>query len=132
VLRVVLTPYHQRFLARRVLHRHLCRAILGTPSAIQPLYWLAGYIIFLGLNLYGVELSFRVTVFVTLVALAVLVIFFVSAIPHVDFGRRTLNIGIGTDGALPFAVWLFLATEPLPLSPEEEFGMTKGASSKSD
>lgn len=116
-------------------------AILGTPSAIQPLYWLAGYIIFLGLNLFGVELSFRVTVFVTLVALAVLAIFFVSAIPHVDFGRWALNIGVGPDGALvelpdgggpwfpdgfhgilgalPFAVWLFLAIEQLPLASEE-------------
>ena len=47
-------------------------AILGTPPMYQPFYWLAGYLIFLGLNLFGVELSFRVTVFVTLVALAVL------------------------------------------------------------
>ncbi len=116
-------------------------AILGTPPMFQPFYWLAGYVIFLGLNLFGVELSFRVTVFVTLVALAVLLIFFVSAIPHVDFSRWAMNIGVGPDGALielpdgggpwfpdgihgilgalPFAVWLFLAIEQLPLAAEE-------------
>jgi ethanolamine permease len=116
-------------------------AILGTPPMYQPFYWLAGYLIFLGLNLFGVELSFRVTVFVTLVALAVLAIFFISAIPHVDFNRWAMNIGVGPDGALvelpegggpwfpdgfhgilgalPFAVWLFLAIEQLPLASEE-------------
>jgi ethanolamine permease len=116
-------------------------AILGTDAAIQPLYWVAGYLIFLGLNLFGVELSFKVTVVVTLIALAVLAIFFVSAIPYLDFNRWAMNIGVGADGALielpegggpwfpdgihgvlgalPFAVWLFLAIEQLPLAAEE-------------
>lgn len=116
-------------------------AILGTDAAIQPLYWVIGYLVFLGLNLFGVELSFRVTVVVTVVALAVLAIFFVSALPHVDFQRWAMNIGVGPDGALaelpggggpwfpdgvhgvlgalPFAVWLFLAIEQLPLAAEE-------------
>jgi ethanolamine permease len=116
-------------------------AILGTDAAIQPLYWVIGYLVFLGLNLFGVELSFRVTVVVTLIALAVLAVFFVSAIPSVDFSRWALNIGVGADGAmvelpdgggpwfpdgihgvlgaLPFAVWLFLAIEQLPLAAEE-------------
>jgi ethanolamine permease len=116
-------------------------AILGTDPAIQPLYWVAGYMVFLALNLFGVELSFRVTVFVTLVALGVLAVFFVSALPHLDFERWALNIGVGPDGALvelpegggpwfpdgihgvlgalPFAVWLFLAIEQLPLAAEE-------------
>ncbi|MEN3952581.1 amino acid permease [Iodidimonas sp. SYSU 1G8] len=116
-------------------------AILGTDAAIQPLYWVIGYLVFLGLNLFGVELSFRVTVVVTLVALAVLAVFFVSAIPSIDFSRWALNIGVGPDGtmvalpegggpwfpdgvhgvlgALPFAVWLFLAIEQLPLAAEE-------------
>jgi ethanolamine permease len=116
-------------------------AILGTDASIQPLYWVGGYIVFLCLNLFGVELSFRVTVTVTLIALAVLAVFFISAIPHVDFGRWAMNIGVGPDGALielpdgggpwfpdgvhgvlgalPFAVWLFLAIEQLPLAAEE-------------
>ncbi|HLC08274.1 MAG TPA: amino acid permease, partial [Methyloceanibacter sp.] len=117
-------------------------AIFETPAAFQPLWWILGYIIFVGLNARGVELSFTVTVIVTLLAIAILVIFFVSAIPFFDFGKYALNIGadpatgaavelpegngpflpFGTHGvlaALPFAVWLYLAIEQIPLAAEE-------------
>ncbi|MFG1394885.1 amino acid permease [Xanthobacter agilis] len=116
-------------------------SIFGTPPAFQPVYWIFGYIIFVGLNVVGVELSFRVTLVVTLAALACLVAFWVSALPVADFSRWALNIGVGPDGtavelpngggpflpfglggafaALPFAVWLFLAIEQLPLAAEE-------------
>ena len=50
---------------------------------------------FLLLNLYGVELSFRVSVLVTLGALAILAIYWVSALPAIDFDRWALNIGVG-------------------------------------
>ena len=115
--------------------------IFGTPESFQPVYWIGAYIVFLLLNLYGVELSFRVSVFVTVGALAVLAIYWISAIPHVDIERWALNIGAGPDGkavelaegggpwfpfgwkgvlaTLPFAVWLFLAIEQLPLAAEE-------------
>lgn len=116
-------------------------AILGLPAAASPLVWIAFYAIFLALNLYGLELSFKVTLVITLVSLLVLVFFWVSAIPNMDFSRWALNIGAGPDGApillpeghgpwfpfgisgvlatLPFAVWLFLAIEQLPLAAEE-------------
>ncbi|HEX6572916.1 MAG TPA: amino acid permease [Steroidobacteraceae bacterium] len=116
-------------------------AIFETPTAAQPIWWAASYAVFLLLNLRGVELSFRVSVIVTLGALCVLAIYWVSALPHVDFNRWALNIGAGADGApvelpegggpwlpfgiagalasLPFAVWLFLAIEQLPLAAEE-------------
>jgi ethanolamine permease len=82
-------------------------------------------------------------VVVTLLALGVLSVFWLSAIfsGQVDFSRWALNIGVGADGALvelpegggeflplgingilaalPFAVWLFLAIEQLPLAAEE-------------
>ncbi|MGD9509839.1 MAG: ethanolamine permease [Geminicoccaceae bacterium] len=111
--------------------------IFGTPVGFQPVWWILFYIVFLWLNIAGVELSFRVTLVVTLAALAVLAIFYVSAIPHSDFARWALNIGpdgaelpegngpllpMGITGAfvaLPFAVWLFLAIEQLPLAAEE-------------
>jgi ethanolamine permease len=116
-------------------------AIFETPAAYQPAWWIVSYAIFLALNLRGVELSFRVSVVVTLGALAVLAIYWLSAMPQLDFNRWALNIGIGTDGkpvelpqgrgpwlplgcngvlaTLPFAVWLFLAIEQLPLAAEE-------------
>jgi ethanolamine permease len=116
-------------------------SIFGTPEAFQPVYWLICYMIFVGLNVVGVELSFKVTLVVTLAALACLLAFWVSAIPNIDFSRWALNIGAGDDGkpvelpegggaflpfglygalaAMPFAVWLFLAIEQLPLAAEE-------------
>jgi ethanolamine permease len=116
-------------------------AIFGTSPAFQPVWWIAAYIVFFALNFIGVELSFRVSVIVTLLALAVLAIYWVSALPHFDYARWALNIGVGADGkavelaegngaflpygwygvlaAMPFAVWLFLAIEQLPLAAEE-------------
>ncbi|HEV7548055.1 MAG TPA: amino acid permease, partial [Reyranella sp.] len=116
-------------------------AVFDTPMAWLPAYWVAGYAVFVGLNVWGVELSFRVTVVVTLAALACLAVFWISALPVAEFKRFALNIGAGPDGiaielphgdgpllpfgitgafaALPFAVWLFLAIEQLPLAAEE-------------
>ena len=116
-------------------------AIFGTPPELQPLYWVAGYAIFVTANARGVELSFMVTAMVTLMAIAVLVTFFLSALPQIDFARYALNIGVNEAGeavqleegggpflpfgiygvlaAMPFAVWLFLAIEQLPLAAEE-------------
>jgi len=116
-------------------------SIFETGAQYQPLYWLGAYLVFLFLNLRGVELSFKVSVTVTLGALAVLAIYWVSAIPYFDYERWALNIVAGPDGkaaelpngggaflpfgwagafaALPFAVWLFLAIEQLPLAAEE-------------
>jgi ethanolamine permease len=110
-------------------------------KSFQPLWWIGCYLVFVALNYWGVSLSFRVSVIVTLLALAVLVVFWISALPYADFGRWALNIGVGPDGAimelpegggaflplgwkgvlaaLPFAVWLFLAIEELPLAAEE-------------
>ena len=122
-------------------------AIFETPTAAQPLWWAAFYAVFLMLNLRGVELSFKVTVSVTLGALAVLVLYWITALPQIDFSRWALNIGAGPDGkpvelpagggpwfpfgfksviiAMPFAVWLFLAIEQLPLAAEEAYDPRK-------
>jgi ethanolamine permease len=121
--------------------------IFDTAPALQPLWWLASYLVFGLLNFWGVELSFKVSVVVTLLALAILVVFFASALPNADFSRWALNIGAGPDGkpvelangggpflpfgwsgafaAMPFAVWLFLAIEELPLAAEESHDPAK-------
>ncbi|HEY4200880.1 MAG TPA: amino acid permease [Devosiaceae bacterium] len=116
-------------------------SIIGLEAALYPILWLMCFAVFLALNIYGVALSFRVTLVVTLLSLLVLVVFWISAIPHMDFSRWALNVGTDaggkpielTDGngpwfpfgfsgvlaTLPFAVWLFLAIEQLPLAAEE-------------
>ena len=55
-------------------------AIFETPAGVQPLWWVGAYAVFLLLNLRGVELSFKVSVIVTLGALAVLAIYWISAL----------------------------------------------------
>ena len=47
-------------------------AIFDTPAAFQPAWWILGYVVFVTLNARGVELSFTVTVIVTLLAIAML------------------------------------------------------------
>lgn len=116
-------------------------SITGMDTALYPILWIVFYAIFLALNIYGVALSYKVTLVVTLISLAVLVVFWVSALTNMDFGRWALNIGVGPDGkavelpegngplfpfgfsgvlaTLPFAVWLFLAIEQVPLAAEE-------------
>lgn len=115
-------------------------SIFGTGPGFAPVWWLLGYIVFVGLNIAGVEASFRFTVIITLIALAILAVLWVGALPLFTWGKL-LNIGVGPDGAaievaagegpwlpfgasgillaLPFAIWFFLAIEQLPLAAEE-------------
>ncbi|PHS24283.1 MAG: ethanolamine permease [Robiginitomaculum sp.] len=111
--------------------------IFETPTSVLPIYWFLGYALFVTLNVVGVELSFKITLMVTLAALSCLLVFWVSAIPHIDFAKWALDIGSngekltqghgpflpfgmgGVFAAMPFAVWLFLAIEQLPLAAEE-------------
>ena len=101
-------------------------AIFGTPPAWDPMWWLVCYVLFVLFNIAGVELSFRVSLVVTLCALAVLIIFFVGAIPRFRLYESALQNGgwlpHGLPGmlrALPFALWVYLGIEQLPLAAEE-------------
>ncbi|MCX7287577.1 MAG: amino acid permease [Rhodobacterales bacterium] len=111
-------------------------AIFG-PAVPEPVWWIGTYIVFLGLNMLGVALTFRITLVVTLASLAVLLFFCAVALPQLDFARWALNIAAdgselpgghgaflpmgwtGVLAALPFAVWLYLAIEETPLAAEE-------------
>jgi ethanolamine permease len=107
-------------------------SIFGTPQAWAPLWWLLAYAVFVGLNVAGVETAFRFTVGITLLALSVLVIFYLGSIPRLDVARFALDIEPQRGGsrwlphgwpgvlaALPFAIWFYLAIEELPLAAEE-------------
>jgi ethanolamine permease len=93
----------------------------------QPLWWAIFYAVFVGLNVFGVEASFRFTVAICLISLAILLVFFIGAIPKFDFGKWAIDTNGGwfIDGvpgvfyALPFAIWFYLAIEELPLAAEE-------------
>ncbi|MCA9606164.1 MAG: ethanolamine permease [Myxococcales bacterium] len=103
-------------------------AIFGTPDWAEPIWWLLAYGVFVGLNVFGVEASFRFTVVITFLALGTLAVFYLGAIGHFDLDAaldiegpdRWLPHGpMGILGALPFAIWFFLAIEELPLAAEE-------------
>jgi ethanolamine permease len=107
-------------------------AIFGTGESWQPLWWLAAYVVFVGLNVAGAEIAFRFTVLITLLALGILAVFFVGAVPHLDLARWAFDVppeaggspwlprgAAGVLGAFPFAIWFYLAIEQLPLAAEE-------------
>lgn len=113
-------------------------AIFETPESMAPLWWLLAYALFIGLNVVGVEMSFRFSVAITLLALLILVVFYIGALPNFDLmahafdipaeegGTRWLPFGWkGVLAALPFAIWFYLAIEQLPLAAEESHSPQK-------
>jgi ethanolamine permease len=101
-------------------------AVFQTPASWAPLWWLACYAIFVAFNVGGVEMSFRVSVGITICALAILVVFYVGAAPLFDLRRWALEGSgwlpkgwFGIVAALPFALWVYLGIEQLPLAAEE-------------
>jgi len=103
----------------------------------QPWYWLFFYIIFVALNIIGIEATMRFSIVICLMSLAVLAIFFVTAIPKFDANLwtnipaepgNTTFLPFGVSGifkALPFAIWFYLAIEELPLAAEESMDPKK-------
>jgi len=103
-----------------------------------PIWALIFYVIFVGINIVGIELTMRFTVTITVLSIAVLAFFFLAAIfsGKLDFNLWT-NISksgeliqggggpwfpyavSGIFKSLPFAIWFFLAIEEVPLAAEE-------------
>jgi ethanolamine permease len=113
---------------------YLKAVFAGTPLGAlpDPIWWAVLYVAFIALNVLGAHLSFRFALVITFIAIAVLVLFFGAALPHVDFAKYLFDIApqpggtaafpFGATGivmALPFAVWFYLGIEELPLASEE-------------
>jgi ethanolamine permease len=96
-------------------------------------WWAVFYVIFVALNIVGIEATMRFTVIINILALGILAFFFISVlvsgkldsslwtnIPPESGGTSFLPKGIGgIFPAIPFAIWFFLAIEELPLAAEE-------------
>ena len=96
-------------------------------------WWLVLYVVFVGLNSAGSEISFKFAITVAVMSIGILVLFAVLALANgaVDFdllnniepeGDNSTFLPFGFEGvlyALPFAVWFFLGIEELPLAAEE-------------
>jgi ethanolamine permease len=104
-----------------------------------PVWWALFYVIFVWINVVGIEATVRFTIAITVLSIAVLAFFFLAAIfsGKLDFslwtnipkgggdaipggGGPMLPFGIsGIFKSLPFAIWFFLAIEEVPLAAEE-------------
>lgn len=103
------------------------------PAVPLAVWWVLFYAIFIGINILGTSLTLRVGMIVTLLAVAVLVIFYLSAAFSGAFSwDKVFNIAPAADkstflplgwygvfAALPFGIWFYLAIEQLPLAAEE-------------
>lgn len=102
-------------------------------TAGWPVY-LACYVIFIGIHLYGVGEALRVMFVITGIAVVALVVFVVAMIPKFDPANLTdipvdqaaagssalFPFGMaGALAALVYGIWFFLAVEGVPLAAEE-------------
>jgi ethanolamine permease len=97
------------------------------------IWWIVLYAVFILLNSAGSSVSFKFSIWVAVISIAVLLIFAVMVLASGLFSWDSLwNIApeegqssflpfgpMGILYALPFAVWLFLGIEELPLAAEE-------------
>ncbi|MFV9633381.1 amino acid permease [Mycobacterium neumannii] len=99
-------------------------------------WWIILYALFVGLNSWGAEISFKFALVVAILSIGILVLFGILAIANgaVDFSKL-FDIAPDPDAAgsstflpfgwvailyaMPFAMWFFLGIEELPLAAEE-------------
>ncbi|KAE9288740.1 hypothetical protein PF008_g26060 [Phytophthora fragariae] len=105
--------------------------LIGVGAEYGPIWWIACYIIFVTLNIVGVEMTFRVQVVVTVVSVFLLLVFYIGAATKVDYQQwvvdRDWNYN-GWDGILQgasFTLWFYLGIEELPLAIDETIEPTK-------
>jgi ethanolamine permease len=104
-----------------------------------PFWWAVFYVIFVWINIVGIEATMKFTVTITILSLGVLAFFYVASLLSGDFstsnwtnipegggdpiasgGGPMLPFGIrGIFESLPFAIWFYLAIEEVPLAAEE-------------
>ena len=99
-----------------------------------PMVYAGAYILFVGIHLMGAGEALKVMMVITGIAVVALIVFSLGLIPYFD-SNNLLNMAvnesaagasqflpegyIGIWAAIPFAMWLFLAVEGVPLAAEE-------------
>ena len=99
-----------------------------------PMVYAAAYVIFVGIHLYGAGEALKVMMVITGIAVIALLVFALGLLPYFDVNNLydiAVNenaVGasaflpegyLGIWAAIPFAMWLFLAVEGVPLAAEE-------------
>ena len=107
-----------------------CESLFGIGGWM---IYLAFYIIFIGIHIFGVGEALKLMFVITAVAAIALGVFLVAMVPHFNVanlldipvteakGASTfLPFGyVGVWAAIPYAIWFFLAVEGVPLAAEE-------------
>jgi ethanolamine permease len=112
-------------------------ALLGVDG---PIIYALFYAIFVGIHLRGTGEALKIMLVITAVAVLALLLFVVGMLPHFSWDNLT-DMPVNTDavgasvwlpegywgiwGAIPFAIWLFLAVEGVPLAAEESKDPTR-------
>ncbi|WP_110686695.1 ethanolamine permease [Salinicola aestuarinus] len=99
-----------------------------------PLVYAGCYLLFVGLHLWGAGEALKILLVITALAVLAIVVFTLGMLPHFstanlfDVAVNETRLGassflpqgvMGIWAALPFAIWLFLAVEGVPLAAEE-------------
>ncbi len=110
------------------------------PSIPGFLVWLLAYLIFVAIAIHSLELTLNVSLFLAVLAIALLAIFYVNMLvsgifnPELlfnvpaDLGQSETWLPKGWQGvfaAMPYAIWFYLAIEILPLASEETYDVPK-------
>lgn len=105
-----------------------------------PVVYAAFYLVFIGIHLFGAGEALKIMMGITAIAVIALLVFFMGMLPHFNIDNLTdipvvteavgssafLPLGyMGIWAALPFAMWLFLAVEGVPLAAEESTNPAK-------
>lgn len=104
------------------------------PSVNALAFAMIAYLIFTGINIWGVKISASFELVITIIAITELLIFAALTLPHFEIKNLTTNNfphGIsGAFAAIPFAIWFFLGMEGLANVAEETIdpqkNITKG------
>ncbi|ETO79454.1 hypothetical protein F444_05837 [Phytophthora nicotianae P1976] len=99
--------------------------LLSLSSDYGPIWWFVFYVSFVSLNIVGIEMTFRVQAFTTVVSVLILLVFYIGAATKVSYTEwvadRDWKFPNGWDGAVEgysFALWFYLGIEELPLAVE--------------
>ncbi len=99
-----------------------------------PMVYAVFYIVFVGIHLFGAGEALKIMMVITGIAVVALLVFALGLIPYFDYNNlfdiavneQALGASsflpegyLGIWSAIPFAIWLFLAVEGVPLAAEE-------------
>ncbi|MDX2272255.1 MAG: ethanolamine permease [Cyanobacteriota bacterium] len=110
------------------------------PGVPVWVWWLLAYVVFVTINILGVELTLKFGLVITVMAMVVLGVFVLVTLGSGKFdpallftiepdpGQSATWLPKGWGGvlaALPFAIWFYLAIEQLPLAGEEAHDVSR-------